>query len=321
MSGWGKAGAGFVTWAGLVAFLVFIFPFGSAVDWSAWLKAMRAGNAIVIVGNSVIDHSSTCDSDRASIAELLARVSGSRVVDLSSSGQLLGESVVYAGIALKRSGVSEVIVPISYFSLADDWQPSFQRGIYLNLIGGGLYSIPVVDALIKHGNITGRALKAHEPFEYRGSKYPDYDRVKSAYMQTEKDVMGCPETNGRNSAFIEAYYHHAYLESGAREQNLQSLINLSFDAARRHKTLRLVLLPIDFEIVDGFSSVMGQELRRRVHESVLALRARGVSIEDLSGLLQNEAFADRWCACGHLLLQGRESVAMAMGSPRGSDMH
>ena len=46
---------------------------------------------------------------------------------------------------------------------------------------------------------------------------------------------------------------------------------------------------------------------------VQTLAADGVTAMDLSASLPNSDFADRWCACGHLLDTGRVAVAQSVG--------
>jgi hypothetical protein len=307
----------FICCMALAAVVGYFCPFGNKTDLTVGLRAIRTDASIAVVGNSVVDHSSKCDRVSASIPELLSVYSGMRVVDLSSSGQLLEESSAYAGIVLRNSGVTTIVVLLSYASLADNWAPSLQRASFLDVLSVGK-PFPL-DAVVRGaGGIRGRVLRAHEAFEYNGTKYPDYEGIKARYLETERAAMPCPENNGINRSFIEAYYYHLYHQAAPDDHNLAALVNLSTEARDHGKRVLIAIMPIDYELIDSLDLNKSLQLRQRVWQVVKTLRESGLEVIDSSATLPNDRFADRWCACGHLLLAGRSSVAQMLAPLLGS---
>ena len=81
------------------AILVFLAP--SPRDTLPLLQGARSAADTVIVGNYAPSHRSRCDDDQRTVAMMMSDLQQSPVLDLSSPGQLVDESVNIAGLALQ----------------------------------------------------------------------------------------------------------------------------------------------------------------------------------------------------------------------------
>jgi hypothetical protein len=297
----------------VIALVVFLFPLGSITDISQSIRAMRATNTIVMVGNSVIDHSSKCDPDARTIAQLTAADTDKSVADISNSAQLLDESLSYAGVALRNSNVETIILPVAYYSLMDRWMPSIQRGSYLNLVSLNPTKFDLMGNLLSSG-IAGQDLSTHVPFVYRGHSYPDYNGIKTSYFQRERDTMSCPEDDGKDRTFLAAYYHHVYVDPPVLDRNIRAVESFVREAEKMGVRVEVVLLPIDYELMEALIPSEVPTVQHNVGRVVSVLSNLGVQVLDLTGIVPNAEFADRWCACGHLQINGRKRVAAALAA-------
>src|SRR5262245_22054316 len=75
-----------------------VAPIPSGAVRQASLAAARSSSGIVILGPSVVRHTSVCDSDHRNLAEMLAASSERSVNDLSYPGQPLMEAVHLAAL-------------------------------------------------------------------------------------------------------------------------------------------------------------------------------------------------------------------------------
>lgn len=301
----------FLLIAAAAAVVVYLCPFGNKTDLALGERAMTTADAVVIVGNSVVDHVSQCDAVASPIPSLVGELAGARVADLSASGQLLEESIAYAGIALRNRSVKTVVMLVAYYSLADEWEPTMQRAAFLD-VWSGISPFALDEVFERSGGFNGEELRFHDAFVYRGERYPDYSELKAAYFERELAAETCPEGNGVDSGFIDAYYHHAYLGAPINEQNVLAIGRLAARAGRDGKQVVVVLMPIDYQLMGTLDPAMVGAIESRVHSAVADIARLGVRVVDLSQLLPNQSFADRWCACGHLLQSGRETVTKAI---------
>lgn len=312
----------FLVVAAVAAVVVYLCPFGNKTDFSLGGRAMTTPAAVVIVGNSVVDHVSQCDTVASSIPSLVGELAGVRVADLSASGQLLKESIVYAGIALRNRSVKTVVMLVAYYSLADEWEPTMQRAAFLD-VWSGISPFALDEVFERSGGFNGEALRFHAAFVYRGKKYPDYSELKAAYFERELAAETCPEGNGIDSGFVAAYYHHSYLGAPISERNVLAIGRLAAAARRDGKQVVVVMMPIDYQLMGTFDPAMVGPIKSGVHSAVADIAGLGVGVVNLSQLLPNQSFSDRWCACGHLVQSGRETVtraivAQALGGDIGS---
>lgn len=293
--------------------LVFLFPIGNAADISRATQAFDATAPTVMIGNSVIDATSKCELNSHSVARILQDSLGKPVADLSGTGQLLDESLAYAGAALRNSRVKTIIMPLSVFSFTDDWTPTVQREIFLSLIS------PVAKREFPRGKLSllGRDPTVHEPFVYNGTAYPDYNGIKVRYFQPERDAMTCPENDGPNRAFLEAYYNHIYAALPILRRNIAAVADFVSFARARKVDVQVVILPVDYDLMRTLDPKSALEAMNNVTSIRSGLARFGISMVDLSRAATGGDFIDRWCACGHMQYSGRVKVAHAIAEALG----
>ena len=296
-----------------LAACVALSPLGTEADVTTAYRALTTTRPVVLVGNSVIDHVSKCDGDRRTIPDLLAADLGRPVVDFSYGGQGLAEAAVFSWAALRNPRVDHVIVPVTLFELADRPHLPFPRTAFFRLIDPGL-ELESPREWIRMSLSDEPAVPRGESFSYGGRRYPDANGLGPTYEQVEKDHMPCPEHDGFDRTFVEAYYHHSYLGAPVRQEQLSLLAKLDREAKRRGKALTIVLLPIDYELIESLSKTMQAAVRQLSAEALAQARGHGVAMVDLTPLLPNEDFADRYCGCGHLLDSGRHRLARSIAA-------
>jgi hypothetical protein len=301
----------------VVALAVFLFPVGNATDQSRAVSALTRSSSVVMVGNSVIDHSSKCDANSLSIATLVSQQLATPVTDLSSSGQLFDESLAYAGIALRNRRVSTIIMPLSFFSFMDDGAPSLQRAVFFNLLSASPTGFSVSPSF---SGLLGHDLTVHAPFRYAGRDYPGYEGIKTQYFQRERSAMSCPEDDGKDRGFLRAYYNRVYASLPVLAKNMDAVEGFSKAARARGVQAWVVLLPIDYDLISELSPADAARIRRNVAKLISDLGSRGVNIMNATDVVPNDEFADRWCACGHMQYSGRlktaEVIAKAISEQR-----
>jgi hypothetical protein len=289
---------------------VFFAPVPNAGVRKLELRWWRSGDARVFVtGNSVVDHASSCDGDKRTIPEMLAGVSGRAVVDLSEGGQRMDESVGLAAQLLNSRSTDAVVFLVSLFAFHDRNSLDLRTELFFRLVGGPLHATSLFERLAT-GTFDGGAIQRElGPYRYKEKDYPDYNHVKTDYFSREQQLMGCPEGLGVDRVFIEANYWNDYLRADVIAANVDDVATLVRIADEHRKRLVVVLLPIDLDDVRTLSPELAARIRDSAVSVADALRARGVPLLDQSEALPASRFADRWCACGHLLQEGRLDVA------------
>lgn len=270
-----------------------------------WLRE-RGPAGIAIVGNSVVDHSSICDTDRRTIPEMIAAKTGSHVRDLSYGGQGIEESLSYAAQALKTQ---PVVFFVSAFSFSSQFSVDLRSRLFFRLIAGRLHATSLIGQIAAAGFGDTPVSMTLQPYIYKGRRYPDYDGIKANYFKRERDLMGCPETIGNDLDFIEGAYWNNYVRSSWQMAHVDDLATLSRRSVDSKHPLRVVMLPVDRDDIAVLSESLATLIQQRTFDIVLALKRAGVPLIDLSSTLASDSFADRWCACGHLVEKGREEVA------------
>lgn len=272
-------------------------------------KVLASSATVSIAGNSVLSHVSKCDQDSRSLPRMLADDIRRPVLDLSFPGQSIEEEATLAMASLRNRKIRTVVFPISLFELVD-WDTEPVRIYVLSrLIGPKLHAAGLTERAASAGRFSGESHHTEAAFDYNGQHYPDYAHVKAAYFDQEKALMPCPENDGTDVKFITALYHHDYVEYPILRDDMGLISSLGKEAIRLRKSLRFVILPIDYELLEKLDDPSATLLRARVAELTAALGADGLEVIDLSASVPNGAFADRWCACGHLLAPGRAEVA------------
>jgi len=272
-------------------------------------EALTRGNKISITGNSVLSHTSRCDQDSRSLVSILANDLRQPVLDLSFNGQSLSEAANFAAVSLKNPHIQTVIFPVSLFEFVDwDTDPIRTYALF-RLLNPDLDAASLAERAQSPGRFSGQESGLHAAFDYDGIHYPDYDGIKQHYMSYERDMMRCPENDGANLKFTAASYHHLLMQFPILDKPLSLVSSLGKDAAQRRKSLVVVILPIDFELFAKLGVPGLEALHAKVDHVVQTLGTDGLNVIDLSASLHNNDFADRWCACGHLLETGRQLTA------------
>jgi len=292
----------------LVAAFALCIPFDRNVT-PLLAKALTTSATVSIAGNSVLGHVSKCDQDTRSIPRMLADDIHQPVLDLSFGGQSIDEEATLAMAALRNPRIETVVFPISIFELVE-WDTEPVRIYALSrLIGPKLHAASLAERAASPGRFSGASHHSEAAFDYNGQHYPDYDHAKTMFFDQEKALMPCPENDGADARLITASYHHGYLEYPILRDDMALISSLGKEATRLGKSMWFVVLPIDYQLLEKLDGPSATLLRGRATALVAALGADGLNVIDLSASVPNGDFADRWCACGHLLAPGRADVA------------
>jgi len=300
----------------LVAAFAVCIPFDSKVT-PLMVKGITTSAPFAMVGDSVITHASRCESDQRSIPRMLADEIGQRVLDLSFPGQSLDESVSLAMTALRNPRLRTVVFPVSATAL-QEWDTDAIRNYALaRLIGPNLRLTGLAERAASPDRFSGAPFHEDAEFDYDGKHYPGYDGIKASYFDNEMALMRCPENDGADLKFVAAIYYHAYPEYPMLQDNVTLLSSLGAEAARLQKSLVIVVLPINYELMERLAVRDVAVLPERTAAVVAAFQAGGLNVLDLSAIASDSDFADRWCGCGHMLSAGRSKVAnqIAHGLP------
>ena len=296
----------------LVAAVALCIPYDPKVTPLLITGRLNAAT-ISVTGNSVLSHISKCDQDGRSLVTMMANETGQAILDLSFSGQSLSESANLAAVSLKNPHIQTVLFPISLFELTA-WDTDQVRAYGLfRLINPELLAASFMERARSPNRFSGAEEPLDGPFDYRGKHYPDYRLIKTAYFNREKAAMPCPENDGADLEFVRANYHHMVFERDPDQRVLPLIASLGKDANQRAKSLVVIILPIDVELMTRLGLPDASALQEKIAGLVQTLAADGVTVIDLSASLHNSDFADRWCACGHLVDSGRLAVAQAVG--------
>jgi hypothetical protein len=263
---------------------------------------------VIVVGNSVVSHTSRCDASRKTLADLTGAALERPLLNLGSPGQSFSEALNYVAIALRKTTFDAAVVFLAPYQLSEWSWPSLQTQLFLTVAAPPELTLNSLSARIADGYLLGGRDVAPESFRYKGVDYPDYEGLKS-YFAIEKTRMSCPESLGQQRQFIEAYYWYQYGSRPPLASNIEDLRRLSEEAKRRDKQLLVVMLPADLEDVAALNPELARSLSARLHDAVVKLRAHDLWLLDLSDAAPATFFADRWCACGHLAEPGRRFVA------------
>jgi hypothetical protein len=296
----------------LIFFLVYLAPIpGSTVaSNAARLLFSSQRDSVVIAGNSVVDHVSRCASDKRRIPALIRDELGRGVIDVSSPGQPEAESLNYLAFALRHSKASSVVlfVPARFQSFS---LPDLQTQEFFYLTASSAFGDNSLTQRTHAGVplLGGINTNFSPPFTYNHVNYPNYDGIKDIYLTRELEEMSCPETLGNDRQFIEAYYWESYLARPVRNENISGLKELQQIAIDTHKTLIILLEPVDFDDVESLSLKLAEAMRAQIRSNVKLLQQANVQFLDLTESMHADDFSDRYCACGHLSSKGARAVA------------
>jgi hypothetical protein len=265
-------------------------------------------DSLVVVGNSVVDHVSRCDADRRTIPEMLRDVGRRPVIDMSYGGQNLEESLGYAWQAVNKGGRGPLVFFVSSFAFNFAAAQDLRSELLLRGAGGALRGPSLLARFAEGVYIAPRPPVTLSSYTYRGKTYPTYEAIKETYFSRERQHMGCPETLGIDSTFIESNYWNNYARSERQAIYVDEFEWLARATSLERRPFLVVLLPVDGEDLSHLNPELAQQIRQRADDVSRALRVRHVPLLDMSAAESADRFADRWCACGHLGETGREDV-------------
>ena len=296
----------------VLAFAVFLAPVPTdqhMVEKLARLAPtfVRGPRQLAVVGNSVIDHVSKCDTDTRTVAQLL-RTDGP-VLDMSYGGQTFEESLSLGALALKSKSVSDIVFFVSTTGLSDHDSLDLQTSLFFRLADGAFDAFNPAARLERGVGLAAAQMDRMEPFAYGGTTYPDYNGIKARFFDREQRHVTCPESAAVDATFVEAYNWKQLAEPTPWMPHLDDLARLEELAERRGKTLTVVLLPIDFPDIARMRPDVQTQIRRNVETFKSIMRDHRIAMLDASDILRDGQFADRYCACGHLDESGRRSLA------------
>ena len=294
----------------LSAPLFYIFPSASKV--SLYLRALAGTAETAIVGNSVIRAVSKCDNDKRSLAGLL-RSGNSSILDMSFGGQSIEYTANMAALAAKNSNVKNIIVGLSMASFRSFDNMPLRDLIFFGLSNPSLLNSTIRKRIDENTSIfTGRVALGQKSFKYKGTRYPSYEGLKYRYFIKEKEAMSCPENDGYDMDFVEAYYHRVYsydVTKRAIAENVALLASLNSSIDSHSKRLTFVFMPVNHQLIEKISPATVESIKHNSKAVAALLEGQEIKPLDLSYMLPNEDFCDRWCACGHLCYTGRQKVA------------
>lgn len=298
----------------LVALAIFLFPAPADIAGAQLAaKSMRSPRgAIALVGNSVIDHVSKCDSDRRTIAQMIAAEAARPTIDLSKGGQDYLISFGLGAIGMRHGGADTLVLPVTVATLAMRSGLDGRDQGFFRIAGGDYPAFDVVRRIARLEPLIPPPPAQQERFTYRGQDYPDYVGVKSGHFARAQAEMGCPEDFGVDPGYSEALYWNSYARFEPQDERIAGIIQLHEESARRGKRLLVVLMPVDLEDVAGRNPALAQLIAQRSAALADRLRGAGVDPLDLTRSAPAGQFTDRWCACGHLNQHGRLALARAV---------
>ncbi len=270
------------------------------LDFEGLVKGLNGHGKIWFFGNSVIRHSSKCDTDHRSISDLFAAAIHQPVVDMSRGGMRTGRMLdiveVLVALGLKPKAVY-IQVPLDGDVIAQ-----------LNEISGvkGFFTTNFSELKHKLNLTEGSQIGSMKRVAFNGHYYGDYGEFSKKYFVIEKQQRTCPETMGVDKDFIAFMYWRNFLEknadtSAAQEMNrIQTLVN---------KGIKIVfwIAPVnseDISALHGSASIQGLS----AYKNNIVNLMKNFTVVDMSHTVPANHFADRWCACGHLNDEGRLSV-------------
>jgi hypothetical protein len=272
--------------------------------------AIRSG-AVVVVGPSAVDHRSKCDADQRTIAEMLADELGQAVRDASDGGEMPEESANLAAMAVKLPGVEQVVILVDTDHLTAEFQVQHRDAALFRTLNSAMYDgAPgsYLDIVAAYG---GKP-ETDQPFVYKDMEVAANAALVGWYFPRESSVMPCPENDGSNPGWVEALNHQYEVVPDFDPASVRIFAALADAVKRSGRSALLVLLPVDVELLAQFDPDWPKLADRRVAAARQALSGIGMPLLDLSYALPKKDFADRWCACSHMLQSGRQAVAAAI---------
>lgn len=282
-----------------ILFLLVIFTYSFEFsDYEALAKGMNGSGKTWFFGNSVLKHSSKCDSDHRSIPQMFADSTQESVVDMSRGGMRIGRMLDIAEILL-AFGIKPKTM---YFQISLDGdfikQGNEQSGIvsFFNSNFSPIKKMLNLAPVAESPNI--------KRVEYKGRYYGDYQEFSKNNFVLEKQKMSCPEIIGHDKDFIAFMYWRNFLDKSLNSLGREDFRNRIDKLQKKGVRVIFWLTPVNFGDINelhgsiGFNEVMAY--KNKIRNLMGDFNALDVSMN-----VPPNFFADRWCACGHLNSEGR----------------
>ena len=302
-----------------LAFLVTV-PFGlvassfRSADVQLLRKAFEVHHpAIYVLGNSVIDHSSKCDADGRSIAQMLDAIVHQDVVDVSKGGMQFAEFTDVVSVLAARQKVDALVVPLVP-DMTDDafWfrnEDIFRHAGYAVAAGHLPARLSDLASVNRPRNIDDEAQV------YEGKRYGSVKVIQTRFMAKEKAASTCPEVDAADMGFFRYAYWRQASRVGPSHRFAAELRKLNQIAVDHHWPVIYILMPLN---MDGYAHVNDPQVMQKIltTRSWMASQLRNLNADviDLTESAAQLDFVDRWCACGHMGENGRALVAKAIAN-------
>ena len=288
---------------------VWILPFP---EWSFVKQVYRARTdpaQIAIVGPSTIDTVSSCDTDKRGIADMIADISGLKVVDLSLGGQHIADSVDLSAVAGANPAVADVVLPVAYPYL-DDWTTPYFRKVAVYQWLAPEFPAYWAGGLTRFwSGLSAQPRRIERGYRFEGKEYPDYRTLATTIFSESKKNGACPEQLSPDPAFTKSYYWWTQVATKDFSSLSEWVPLLARDLAARRKHLLVVLLPTNFEYIKDLNPQWPGIVRSTQSAFRTNLIRRGVNVLDLAEDLPSDDFIERWAGPIDFKQSGRLQVA------------
>jgi len=267
--------------------------------------------AVYLLGNSVIDHSSVCDKDHRTIAEMLGAALRRDVVDLSKGGMQLVEYGDIASLLGVRTNVEALVFPLVP-DMTDEANWHRTDDIYRHLGYSALSLKPPIR--IADLVTLNRPVNIDNELQvFEGRRFGTIKEIQTRYMSKEKAAHTCPEADSVDDTFFRFMHWRQASRSGPSPRFASELQSLHRIATDHGWPVVFVLMPLN---ADGYGRTGDARVTQRIRQThtwmIEQLERMGADYLDLTDSAERSAFVDRWCACGHLADDGRHLVAQAI---------
>ena len=251
---------------------------------------------IVVLGDSVIAGYSHCDTDTASIPAMMSAELHEPVIDGSRPGGTLGTSLDALRVAALARSFRLAVVPVT--------------------VNGGLFRSvrPASDAVRLWEDFVRSLVyvpsSSPPRTSFKGRAYGGYEENAAVYFRREKTASTCPEEAGTDMAFVEYMYWLSYGQPLDTSEGYAAFAARAQWLQGRGIAMLAVLPPVNYQLIDTLNDTpVMANLRTAVARTEQQLEAARIPVVNLTFALPPSAFADQWCACGHLAEQGRHEYA------------
>lgn len=265
----------------------------------------KSQGKVVLFGNSVNDAISPCDRDPRSVPALTAADAGAAVIDMSRGGMTLGQM-----LQLAEAGAHTGVVPATIiFPISPE--AGFFRSVTAAYGARAFFSdnLPLLAPYFNAGADTP------PPTDYRGKRYGDYGEFSRQYFSREKVAASCPDGAGVNQEFVQFMYWRNFLQKKDPLLGFDEVLARITRLTQKNVKVMFWVMPVNFgdlAALHGDASVT--EVKRQIAQVKAGLEQHGIGVVDSSELVSSAGFTDRWCACGHMGLEGRQIAAASLAA-------